>query len=204
MNIFTIDKRGESLLSSDSKKILGETRRNLILKWLKEAKQPLKGGHLAKQTNVSRQVIVQDISLLKAKNEPIIATSQGYLYQNEPVKENKIQRVIACCHTPEQTQEELTLIVDYGVTIKDVIVEHPLYGEITASIMINSRNEVENFMKKLKETNATLLSELTNGIHLHTLEADTEVQLNQVCQALKEANFLIDEKEETIAKRKGS
>ncbi|MHA4790996.1 HTH domain-containing protein, partial [Klebsiella pneumoniae] len=62
------------------RKLLGEERRALILQWLKENHRPMTGTELANKTNVSRQVIVQDISLLKARNEPIIATSQGYLY----------------------------------------------------------------------------------------------------------------------------
>lgn len=64
-------------------KLMGANRRDQLLLWLKESKSPLTGGELAKKANVSRQVIVQDISLLKAKNVPIIATSQGYVYMDE-------------------------------------------------------------------------------------------------------------------------
>lgn len=176
----------------DDKKILGENRRELILKWLKNSKEPITGSELSTKTNVSRQVIVQDISLLKARNEPILATSNGYFYlQNEQAKES-VSRVVVCQHPPSQTQEELTLIVDHGVTVKDVKIEHPVYGDLTASIMVSNRQEVNTFMSKINETNATFLSELTDGTHLHTLEASSIEKLDAACLALKKANILIE------------
>jgi uncharacterized protein len=177
-------------MKEKSKKVLGNTRRELILKWLKESDAPLTGGELADHTNVSRQVIVQDISLLKAKNEPVIATSQGYIYLKDQI--SKQQHVIACKHKPEETQKELELIVDKGVTIKNVSIEHPIYGDLTASMMVQNRRDVELFIKKVSETNASYLSELTDGTHLHTLEADTLTQIEEACDALKEAGFLVE------------
>lgn len=171
-------------------KILGEERRNLILNLLKQENTPLTGSLLAEKTNVSRQVICQDISLLKAKNEPIFATPQGYLYLKEQTKQ-KPSRVIVCYHAPEQTKDELNLLVDCGVTVKDVKIEHPNYGDLTASVMVSNRNEVEQFLEKFKITQAALLSQLTGGTHLHTIEADTETQLDHAVQKLDEAGFLV-------------
>ncbi|WP_187773715.1 transcription repressor NadR [Oceanobacillus polygoni] len=165
-------------------------RQQLIIQKLKESVQPISGSDFAKLTNVSRQVIVQDVSILKAKNEPIIATSQGYLYLNEQT-DNKKQQVIACKHDASQTQEELYLIVDHGVTIKDVIVEHAVYGDITASIRVSNRKEADQFVKKIKATEASYLSALTNGVHLHTLEADSLVKIEAACRDLKKAGILI-------------
>lgn len=175
---------------SKGKKILGEERRKLILNWLKQENTPLTGSFLADQTNVSRQVICQDISLLKAKSEPIFATPQGYLYLKEQ-KKQRPARLIACHHSPEQTKEELNLLVDCGVTVKDVKIEHPTYGDLTASVMVSNRNDVEQFIEKFKVTQAALLSQLTGGTHLHTLEADTEEQLDHAIQKLGEAGFLV-------------
>lgn len=171
-------------------KIPGEERRSIILKLLKEGSEPLTGSDLAKQTEVSRQVIVQDISLLKAKNHPIIATSQGYIFLKENQNDTKV-RVIACKHREKETEEELTIIVDHGVIVKNVIVEHPIYGELTASLRLRSRRDVQQFIKKLKETNASLLSALTEGVHLHTLEGTTEQQLDDVSHSLNQAGYLL-------------
>ncbi|WP_026568982.1 transcription repressor NadR [Sediminibacillus terrae] len=174
-----------------NQKLTGEKRRVAILKWLKDAKKPITGGELAEKTAVSRQVIVQDISLLKAKNEPIMATSQGYLYIRDTPDHSLHKRVIACIHQPDQTKEELYLLVDHGVTVKDVRIEHPVYGDLTASIMVSSRHEVDQFLDKIQSTNAAYLSQLTDGTHLHTLEADTEEKLSAACQALEKADILI-------------
>ncbi|PLR68272.1 MULTISPECIES: transcription repressor NadR [Bacillaceae] len=177
-------------------KILGNERRELILNWLKQSNSPIKGSEMAKRTNVSRQVIVQDISLLKAHNEPILATSQGYVYMKQENDElPTFKRIIASSHTPSAAAEELNLIVDYGVTVKDVMVEHPVYGELTASIMVSNRKEVRDFIAKIEETKATYLSQLTEGLHLHTLVADREKKLEEVCAALKTAGFLVDEED---------
>ena len=127
------------------KKLLGEERRLELLALLKNAAQPLTGTDLAKHTNVSRQVIVNDMNLLKARNEPIVATSQGYIYMHN-VQQTRIQRKIVCMHNAEEAKEELFILVDCGVTVESVIVEHPVYGEINASIMVSNRLEVEHFV----------------------------------------------------------
>ncbi|WP_028402927.1 transcription repressor NadR [Ectobacillus panaciterrae] len=179
------------MTDQDRKKILGEERRLLILEWLMDAQRPLSGSELSKKTNVSRQVIVQDISLLKARNEPIMATSQGYVYLKPLSKQPRYERVISCSHPPDKVRDELTLLVDHGVTIKDVKVEHPVYGDLTASIMVSNRYEIEQYLRKVTETNAAYLSQLTGGIHLHTIEADSVEKLHAACTALEHAGFLI-------------
>lgn len=176
----------------EQKKLATEERRALLLDILKTSSTPVTGSELAAKTNVSRQVIVGDITLLKAKNEPIIATSQGYLYMQTSSPVARAQRTIACIHSPEQTEEELNLLVDYGVTVKDVRIEHPVYGDLTASIMVSSRHEVKQFMEKIQATNAGYLLELTDGVHIHTIEAPNEKILDEAEAAMRRADFLID------------
>lgn len=173
-------------------KMIGTERRKLIIKWLKDTRKPITGGEFADKTNVSRQVIVQDVSLLKAKNEPIIATSQGYIYIGDQTDQTSFRRVIPCLHTPEQTREELYIIVDHGVTVNDVKIEHPVYGDLTASIMVSNRKEVDQFINKIKETNASYLAMLTEGTHLHTIEADSTDKIEAACKELNEANMLLN------------
>ncbi|WP_017728643.1 transcription repressor NadR [Halalkalibacterium ligniniphilum] len=175
----------------ETKKVLGEERRRLLIQWLQESDAPLTGSELAKRTNVSRQVIVQDMSILKAKNHPIMATAQGYVYLSKQ-KEERVSRIIACKHGAESMKEELLLLVDHGVQVKDVSVEHPVYGDLTASLMLKSRLDVEHFCKKMEQNNGTLLSELTNGVHMHTIEADTEAQLDKAVNALGKKGFLLE------------
>ncbi|KGX93777.1 transcriptional regulator [Pontibacillus halophilus JSM 076056 = DSM 19796] len=172
-------------------KVLGEERRSRLLSKLKQAQAPIKGSEFAKQFNVSRQVIVGDVSLLKAKNEPIVATSQGYLYIRNEIDPVMFERSVVCSHTSEQTAEELTLLVDHGVLVKDVSIEHPLYGDLTASLHLHNRKEVAAFVEKAAASGATYLLELTEGIHLHTIAARTEEDLDRAIRALDEAGFLV-------------
>ncbi len=99
------------------KKWYGDERRNEIILLLKNNVDPLTGGQLADHLNVSRQVIVQDISLLKAKNLPIMATSQGYIMTELESSDDGVTRTVACQHQPNQAEEELLILVDQGVRV---------------------------------------------------------------------------------------
>jgi len=101
------------------------------------------------------------------------------------------RRVIVCQHRPEEAEKELETIVDHGVTIIDVSVEHPFYGELTGSLMISSRFDVEQFIQLIQRKESSLLSELTDGVHLHTLEADSEEKLDLACKKLTELGFML-------------
>lgn len=180
-------------LINDGGKIRGDKRRTLILNWLKESENPITGGALAKKTNVSRQVIVQDISLLKARNEPIVATAKGYMYIRQSPKQLPYKWVVAVKHKPEETEKELMLLVDHGVTVIDVTIEHPVYGDLTGSLMLTNRRDVEQFLRKINATNASLLSELTEGVHTHTIAANDEKQLQAACSALEKEGILLSD-----------
>ncbi|MEW9500557.1 transcription repressor NadR [Jeotgalibacillus marinus] len=175
---------------SRDRKINGEKRRQNILHTLRDSQSPITGNELAQQMNVSRQVIVSDVTLLKAKQEPILATSQGYLYMpSNPT--TKVSRKIVCRHTPEQSEQEMTMIVQEGATIKNVSIEHPVYGDLTASLMVHSINDVNDFIQKIKSTESSFLSELTAGVHLHEIEADKESILQRVEEKLFHAGILV-------------
>ena len=174
------------------KKLFGEQRRQFLLEKIKTSTQPLTGGELAALTSVSRQVIVGDMTLLKAKGEPIIATSQGYLYLADRATEEASRR-IACHHQADDTERELKLLVESGVTVKDVSIEHPVYGELTAGIHVSNIQEVEAFMKRVRETGASYLLELTDGTHLHTITAPDNATLEKAVQAMRDNGFLLEE-----------
>ena len=98
-------------------------RRENLLHILKTSNKPVKGGDLAKELNVTRQVVVKDIGLLRASGIDILATSTGYMIYD--LKDQEFQ--IKCKnHTTENhLLSELQTIIDLGGKIKDVIVEHP-------------------------------------------------------------------------------
>ncbi len=166
-------------------------RRKEILRLLKEKDNPIKGIDLANKLGVSRQIIVQDIAILRAKGESILATPQGYIIPME--KGNKLVKTIVCKHIKhEEIEDELKTIVDMGGKILDVVVEHPLYGEIKSPLMINSRLDVVQFMENLERTKAEPLSTLTAGVHIHSIEVENEKIFKNIKEALKEKNYLID------------
>lgn len=173
------------------KKMNGEERRQLLLELLKNANQPYTGSDLAKRVGVSRQVIVNDMNLLKAMSEPILSTSQGYLYLRENGPQ-KFEKKIVCHHTPEQTIEELYAIVDSGATVKDLSVEHAVYGEITVSLYLSSRFDVDLFIDKLNKTKAPLLSALTDGTHVHTITAQNSTSIEKAVNTLREKGILVE------------
>lgn len=176
------------------KKLYGEQRRQILLEKLKTSGAPLTGGELASFAGVSRQVIVSDMTLLKARSEPILATSQGYLYMDQGAATGA-SRQIACRHLPDETEEELLILVGTGATVKDVSVEHPVYGELTAGIHVSNAAEVGVFMERVRATGASYLLELTDGTHLHTITGPTESVLNAAVDAMRKHGFLLEDTE---------
>jgi transcriptional regulator of NAD metabolism len=150
---------------------------------------PIRGGEMAEHFRVSRQCLVQDIAILRASGEEILATPRGYCL---PMGSRRAHRaILACRHEPERTEEELQILVDYGVKILDVIVEHPRYGELRGSLMIESRADVQDFLSQVRTSKAALLSSLTGGVHLHTVEASRMDLITQAKARLRARGFLL-------------
>ena len=106
-----------------------DERREQILYTLKQTNTPITGSELANIFKVSRQIIVGDITVLRASGHNIFATPRGYLLPHDQAKEEQLA-TIACQHNDDNLQTELEIIIDNGGKVRDVIVEHPLYGEI--------------------------------------------------------------------------
>ncbi|MDF2544691.1 MAG: hypothetical protein K0S47_4409 [Herbinix sp.] len=168
----------------------GVKRRENLIKILKNQTEPISGTDLSKQLGVSRQIIVQDIALLRASDQiNILSTTKGYLlYQND---QQKARRTFQVKHATDQIEDELCTIVDRGGKILDVLVKHEIYGEITTELIIRNRQDVYDFVKKVSEKKIVPLKELTDGIHRHTVEADTDEVLDKIEAALKEKNYLL-------------
>jgi len=164
-------------------------RRQQILTWMRGHADPIHGSELARRFRVSRQCLVQDVAILRAGGEEIMATPRGY--QIPKPREQAYRAVLACCHKPERTEEELETLVDYGVRVLDVIVEHPLYGELRGSLMLESRADVQDFLRRVRSSKATLLSALTGGVHLHTVEASRPEAIARAKTELRKRGFLL-------------
>ena len=98
---------------------------------------------------------------------------------------------IACQHNDDNLQTELEIIIDNGGKVRDVIVEHPLYGEIRVNLFINSRRDIQLFLAKKEKTNASALMSITKGLHYHTIEIPNMETLELIKTELNKAHILI-------------
>lgn len=178
------------ITTEGGEKVTSEERRKEVAVLLNKSVEPLTGAELASKFSVTRQIIVKDIALLKAQGLHIVSTARGYILQKEATNAWK-QRVITVCHDAKEMEKELQLIVDLGGKIVDTKVEHPVYGTLGESLNIRSRKDIQIFLEKIKETGCEPLLYLTGGLHTHLIMAEDENSLDEICSALKEANYLI-------------
>ncbi|MBA8762563.1 transcription repressor NadR [Staphylococcus coagulans] len=168
-----------------------EKRRKKIVELLKHSDRPITGAYLSEMFDVSRQIIVKDISHLKTQNYPIHSTSKGYFFNDKP-HGRPFKRVIMCEHDDTQIEKELTTIVENGAMIDNVSVEHPIYGTIQAELMIESIENIQSFVEDMAKYQGTMLAELTGLIHLHTISADSEKILDNAVRDLQQQGFIVD------------
>lgn len=169
----------------------GTNRRQAIIEYLSNKTTPTNGTELSNHFGVSRQVIVQDIALLRAENRNIISTNKGYLLFH-PQERGGHTAVIMVRHSAEDTLEEMYSIVDYGGAMLDLSVEHDLYGHIRVDLVINDRKDAEEFCAKMKTSTSRPLKVLTEECHYHTIVAPSEKALNTIKKDLKDKGFLIE------------
>lgn len=165
-------------------------RRAALLRDLGESAAPLSAAALAGRYSVSRQVIVGDVALLRASGADITATPRGYVLG---MGSGGFVATAACLHGLDGMEKELNIMVDNGCTVVNVIVEHPVYGQITGELHLSSRHDVKEFMDKVAEYGASLLSALTGGVHLHTLSCPDEAAYRRTLEELTAAGLLYGE-----------
>ena len=164
-------------------------RREEIEAILDREKGPVSATALAGYFSVSRQIIVGDVALLRAAGAAIAATPRGYV-RSGAAGTAGVTRQVACAHTPEEMGEELYAIVDAGGEAVDVVVEHPVYGQLTGALHLRSRYDVDEFLRQVAEQGAKPLSALTGGVHLHTIRCPNQATLDRVVAALERKGFL--------------
>ena len=164
----------------------GEKRRQEILRYIEESEKPVSGQKLAEIFHVSRQVIVQDIALLRAGDKEIFSTNRGYICREK----KRAVRIFRVFHSDERIEEELNLIVDWGGKVEDVFVDHEVYGELRAPLNISSRMQVRKFLEEIRSGKSRPLKNITSGYHCHTVWSDSEEVLDRIQESLKEAGIL--------------
>ena len=165
-----------------------DERRNHILSLLGSADEPIAAKELASRFKVSRQVIVQDLAVIRASHPDIISTNRGYVKNRQ--ESTSCMREFKLRHKPEQAADELNTIVDLGGRVKNISVSHRVYGRISVELDISSRQDVLEFTKALDGAASTVLSTVTGGYHYHLIEASSEKRLDMIEEALDKAGFL--------------
>lgn len=164
----------------------GTARRQEILRLMHASQQPLSGTWLADHFSVSRQVIVQDIALIRAAGQEVISTNRGYVLK-APLR---VSRCVKCYHTDEQITEELYTVADLGGCVEDVYVNHKVYGQLRARLDVSSRRDADRFVESIHAGMSTPLKSVTSGYHYHTISADSPETLDLIQEALDKKGFL--------------
>lgn len=164
----------------------GQERRKEILNILRASEAPVPGTELARQLDVSRQVIVQDMALLRTGGSEIVSTHRGYVLTGA----KQVSRVFKVVHTEEQVEEELNLYVDFGGKVDDVFVYHKVHGVIKVPMKIRSRRDVQKYMDDISTGKSTQLMKLTSNYHYHTITAESEDILDMIQAELTERHML--------------
>lgn len=163
-------------------------RRSEILSFIGNSDNPVPANALSEKFNVSRQVIVQDIAILRANGYDVTATNRGY------VLNVKVQatRVFKCRHSLDELVGEGVLVINAGGRIEDIFVNHRVYGRISARLDLYNRTHVEELYRSLVSGASKPLMSVTDGYHYHTVSADSEATLDKIESLLREKGFLIE------------
>lgn len=165
----------------------GQERRDAMIEIIRNSEKPVSGTALAKQFAVSRQVIVQDIALIRAAGYEVLSTHRGYLLGQK----NSVTRIFKVSHTDEEIADELNLIVDLGGKVLDVQINHKVYGRMKADLGIHSRKQVQDFMEEIRSGKSSPLKNITSNYHYHTVEADSEEVLDLIGKELNKRGYLV-------------
>lgn len=122
-----------------------EKRREEILSLLGNTDNPIPANVLKDKFNVSRQVIVQDIALLRANGYDIISTNRGYVLNVKA----QATRVFKCRHSFEEIVDEGAIVIEAGGRIEDIYVNHRVYGRISARLGLYTKRHVEELYRSL-------------------------------------------------------
>ena len=167
--------------------LTGEQRREEILNTIKTSEGPISGKALAAKYDVSRQVIVQDIALIRASGIDVISTNRGYIVSGK----GSSDRIFKVKHTDAELEEELFSIIDLGGKVKNVMINHKVYGHMEAELNIDSRRKANEFIADIKSGKSSPLKNITSDYHYHKVQADSEETLDLIEEKLKEKGFLV-------------
>ena len=165
-------------------------RREEILRILGESDDCISAAQLAERFGVTRQIIVSDVALLRDNGHRIAATRRGYRLEKLP-GQGQMESIL-CRHSSDQVLDEFYAVVDNGGSVVNVMVEHPVYGAISAELNISSRYDAQEFVKRMQSANAPQLSDLAGGVHIHMLCVPDRETYQRIAAELEQKGILVD------------
>ena len=165
----------------------GEERRQFIINKIKGSAKPISGTKLAELCDVSRQVIVQDVALIRASGYDIMSTNRGYIIHEQ----QSFRRTFKVQHTEDQVEDEMISVVDLGGKMINVSVNHRVYGRMEAELNVGSRRKVAEFMDDIRNGKSSPLMKITSNYHYHLIEAESEEILDEIEAMLERKGMLI-------------
>lgn len=166
-------------------------RRTAILDMLSSAENYINATQLAEHFGVTRQIIVSDIALLRANGNGIVSTQHGYSVERKDKR--GIEFTVVCKHSIDDVASEFYAVVDNGGRVENVTVEHPLYGQISVELDIASRYDADDFVQRAKEAKASQLSDLTGGVHVHTVWVKDNAAKERIILKLTELGIIYNQ-----------
>ena len=189
---FEILNKMGSFTEKAGKNMDNQMRREKLYEMLENAEEPLTGVVLSKALNVTRQIIVGDVALLRSSGKKIISTARGYQLAGE-VPEKGFHQEFRCQSRKMDAAEleaELNVVVDNGGIVHGLTLTHEVYGVIQVPMDLYSRREVRQYMERLKEEKGPLITTLTQGRHVLQVEARNDEDLEALGEGLKEMGVL--------------
>ena len=168
--------------------MLGPERREKLLALLESSREPISGSMLGKHFGVSRQIIVQDIALLRGAGSDIFSTNKGYILAQR--EEKQPTRLFKLHHRVEDTEEELSCIINLGGCVEDVFINHRMYGQISAKMNIRNHADIDHYLNDIATGVSAPLLSATSGYHFHHISAPSEDILDEIEAALTEKGFV--------------
>jgi transcriptional regulator of NAD metabolism len=156
---------------------------------LRSSEAPITGSDLAAELGVSRQVIVNDVAIVRASGVPILGSPRGYVLVEST--DDRLVATISCRHDHEGNRREFEILVDRGIEVVDIVVEHPVYGELTASLLVRTRSDVDNYLEAISNDGVQPLWALTDGVHVHHVRAPSDDALDAAKCELAAAGILL-------------
>ena len=163
-------------------------RRAEILSLIGNSGSPVAANFLSEKYSVSRQVIVQDIAILRAQGYGVISTNRGYVLDSGL----RAERVFKCRHTLQELVDESEIIISRGGKVEDISVHHRVYGKISARLELSTLRHAEELYRSLVSGASKPLMSVTDGYHYHTVSGENEQTLDEIEVALREKGYLIE------------